>query len=143
MRGIDDDEIDPGLDELLAARIAGLAHGGRGGDPQPALLVLARIRVRDRLFDVLHRDQADAAEITVDDQELLDAVLMQEALGLPLIDVLAYCDQPVLGHQLGHFLLLVGGKAHIAVGENADKLAGATVPPALDHRNAGDVVLLH
>ena len=41
---------------------------------------------------------------------------------------------------------LVGGKAHVAVGEDADQLAGAlplAVAAALDHRNAGNAILLH
>ena len=37
----------------------------------------------------------------------------------------------------------VGGEAHVAVGENADELAGAAVAAALDHRDAGNAVLLH
>ena len=41
------------------------------------------------------------------------------------------------------FCRRVGGKAHVAVGEDADELAGAAVAAALDHRNAGNVVLLH
>ena len=51
--------------------------------------------------------------------------------------------EPLLGHQLGHLLARVGGKAHVAVGENADQLAGPAVAAALDHRNAGNAVVLH
>ena len=97
----------------------------------------------DRLLDVLDRDQADAAVLRIDHQELLDAVLVQQPLGLVLVDALAHGDELVLGHQLGHLLARVGGEAHVAVGEDADQLAGMTVAAALDHRNAGDVVLLH
>ena len=42
--GIDDDEIDAGFDQRFAAHVTGFADAGRGGDPQPALLVLAGIR---------------------------------------------------------------------------------------------------
>ena len=80
---------------------AGVADGGGGGDPQPALLVLAGVGVGDLLLDVLHRDQADAAVVLVDHQQLLDAVLVQQALGLVLADALAHRDQLLLGHQLG------------------------------------------
>ena len=80
--GVDDDQIDAGFDQRFAARIAGLADTGRGGDPQPALLVLAGIGVRHRLLDILHRDQADAAIVAVDHQKLLDAVLVQQAAWL-------------------------------------------------------------
>ena len=63
--------------------------GRRGGDAQPALLVLAGVRIGDRLLHVLHRDQPDAAVLVVDHQQLLDAVLVEEALGLVLPDALA------------------------------------------------------
>ena len=143
VRGVDDDEIDAGIDQRFAARKAGVADGGGGGDAQPALLVLAGVGVGHRLLDVLHGDQADAAIVAVDHQQLLDAVLVQEPLGLVLADALAHRDQLLLGHQLGNLLPPVGGKAHVAVGEDADQLAGAAVAAALDHRNAGNVVLLH
>ena len=38
----------------------------------------------------------------VDHQQLLDAVLVQQPLGLVLVDALAHRDELVLGHQLGH-----------------------------------------
>ena len=63
---------------------------GRGGDAQAALLVLGGVADScDRLLDVLDRDQADAAVVVVDDQQLLDPVLVQQALGLVLADALA------------------------------------------------------
>ena len=123
--------------------IALVADRGGGGDAQPALLVLAGVGIGDRLLDVLDGDQADAAVLVVDDQQLLDAVLVQEALGLVLADALAHRDQPVLGHQLGDRLARIGGEAHVAVGEDADELAGLAVAAALDHRDAGDAVRLH
>ena len=143
VRGIDHDEVDAGIDQGFAAGEAGLADAGGGGDPQSALFVLAGIRMRHRLLDVLHGDEADAAIIGVDDQKLLDAVLVQEPLGFLLADAFAHRDQAFLGHQLGDFLPLVGGEAHVAVGEDADELAGAAAAAALDDRNAGNVVLLH
>ena len=143
VRGVDHDEVDAGLDQPLGALIALVADRGGGGDAQAALLVLAGIRIGDRLLDVLDRDQADAAVLVVDHQELLDAVLVQQALGLLLADALAHRDQLVLGHQLGDRLARVGGEAHVAVGEDADELAGLAVAAALHHRDAGDAVRLH
>ena len=89
VRGIDDDKIDARLDQPPGAVEALVADGRRGGDAQAALLVLAGVRIGDRLLDVLDRDQADAAVLVVDHQQLLDAVLVQEALGLVLPDALA------------------------------------------------------
>ncbi len=70
-------------------------------------------------------------------------MLVQQPLRLVLADFFAHGDQPVLGHQLGDFLPPVRGEPHVAVGEDADELAGAAVAAALDHRNAGNAVVLH
>ena len=143
VRGVDHHEIDAGRDQRLGAGKALVADRGGRRDAQAALLVLAGVRIGDRLLDVLHGDQADAAVILVDHQQLLDAVLMQELLRLPLRHALAHRDQVVLGHQFGDRLLGIGRKAHVAVGQDADQLAGAAVAAALHHRNAGDAVRLH
>ena len=63
----------------------------------------------------------------VDHEQLLDAVLMQKPLGFLLADAFAHGDEPLLGHQLGDLLARIGGEAHVAIGENADELAGAAV----------------
>ena len=76
-----------------AARKAGFADAGGGGDPQPALFVLAGDWISHRLLDILHRDQADAAIVGIDDQELLDPVLMQKPLGFVLADAFAHRDE--------------------------------------------------
>ena len=143
VRGIDHDQVDAGVDQQLGAVIALVADRGGGGDAQPPLLVLAGIRVRDRLLDVLDRDQADAAVLVVDDHKLFDAVLVQQTLGLVLTDALAHRDQLLLGHQCRDRLARVGGEAHVAIGENADELAGFAVAAAFHHRHAGDPVRLH
>ena len=61
-----------------------LAHRRRGRDAQAALPVLGGVGIGDLLLHVLHGDQADAAEMVVDHQQLLDAELVQQALGLVL-----------------------------------------------------------
>ena len=85
-----------------------VADGGGGSDAQAALLVLAGVGIGDRLLDVLHGDETDAAILVVDHQQLLDAVLVQQALGLVLADALAHGDELVLGHQLGDVLARIG-----------------------------------
>ena len=77
-----------------------------------------------RLLDILDGDQADAAILVIDHQQLLDAVLMQQPLGLVLADAFAHGDEIFLRHQFGNLLARIGGKAHVAVGEDADQLAG-------------------
>ena len=107
---------------------AGIADGRRRGDAQPALLVLGGVRVEPALLDVLDGDQADAAVVVVDDEQLLDAVLVEEALGLVLVDALAHRDQVLAGHQLGDRLRRIGGEADVAVGEDADEACRAPAP---------------
>ena len=93
MRRIDDDDIDAGIDQPLGALETVVADRGRGSDAQAALLVLAGERMGDRLLDVLDGDQTDAAILIVDDQQLLDAMLMQQALGFVLADAFAHRDE--------------------------------------------------
>ncbi len=121
-----------------------IADGRRGGDPEAALVVLAGVRMVLGLLDVLHRDQPDAMIALVDDDQLLDAVLMQQAFGLLAVDLGADRDEAVLGHQLGDGLALVGREADVAIGEHADELAVAgAVAGTLDDGDAGDLVGAH
>ena len=145
VRGVDDEQVDAGVDQPLGALEAVVADAGRGGDAQAALRVLGGVRVELRLLDVLDGDQADAVAVAVDDQQLFDAVLVQQALGLVLVDVLLDRDQVFAGHQFGDLLRRIGGEAHVAVGEDADQPAGLLAAGAavLDHRNAGDAVGAH
>jgi hypothetical protein len=53
MGGIDHDQIGAGIDQPFGARKAGIADAGRGRDPETPLLVLAGIRMRSCLLDVL------------------------------------------------------------------------------------------
>ena len=97
-----------------------------------------------RLLDVLDRDQPDAAIVVVDHDQLLDAMLVEEPLRPLHVDALLDGDEPLLGHQLGHTLVRVGGEAHVAIGEDADQPAFAgAVDAGLDHRNARDLIVGH
>ena len=77
----------------------------------------------DRLLHVLDGDQADAAILIVDDEQLFDAMLVQHPLGLVLADAFAHRDEVFMRHQFGDLLARIGRKAHVAVGEDADQLA--------------------
>ncbi len=81
MGGVDHQHVDAGIEQRLGPRQPLVAGPGGGGDPQPALLVLAGIGVQLRLLDVLDGDQPDTAIIVIGDQQLFDAVLVQQALG--------------------------------------------------------------
>ena len=78
VRGVDDEAIDAGRHQQLGALEALVADRGRGGDAQPPVGVLGGVGMRGRLLDVLDGDEADAAAVLVDDDELFDAVLVQQ-----------------------------------------------------------------
>ena len=126
MRGVDDEAIDARRDQPLGALETLVADGGRGGDPQPPLRVLGGVGMGGRLLDVLDRDQADAAVVLVDHDQLLDAVLVQQPPRLVLADPLPDGDD-LARHQFADRLARIVGEAHVAVGEDADQPPGFAV----------------
>ena len=124
VRGVDHDAIDARVDQHQRALVALVADGGCGGDAQAPLLVLAGVGMLGRLLHVLDGDEADAAMVVVDDEQLLDAVLVQEPARLVLRHAFAHGDE-LLRHQFGDRLQRIVGEAHVAVGEDADELARA------------------
>ena len=82
VRGVEHEDVDLGADELPRAveDVLGDADGGAHAQaPEP---VLGGVGVLDRLLDVLDGDEALEVAGAVHDQELLDAVLVEELLGL-------------------------------------------------------------
>jgi hypothetical protein len=88
------------------------------------------------LLDVLDGDEAAQLEGVVDHQQLLDAVPVQQHLGVLDVDPLAGGHQ-LGGHDRRDLLVEVPLEAQVAVGEDADQL------PLLRHRDAADAVLPH
>ncbi len=76
----------PASISMQRALVALVADRRGGGDAQPPFGILAGIGIQRRLLDVLDGDEADAAIILVDDEQLLDAVLVQEPARLVLGD---------------------------------------------------------
>ena len=125
MGGIDDNQIATCRHQKFGTVEAILANCGGSSDAQAAVGVLAGVGVFLSLFDILDRDEADAAVGVVDDEQLFDPVLVKQTLGFVLGDGALDGDELVLRHQFGHGLVEIGGKAHVAVGQNADELATA------------------
>src|SRR6185369_16143629 len=71
VRRIDDDDVAPGGEERLYARVAIFADTDGSGDAQAPELVLARLRMLLRLVDVLDGDEPLHLARRVDDDELL------------------------------------------------------------------------
>ncbi len=145
MGGVDDQQVHPGVDQRQRPLEALVADSRGSRDAQAPLIVLDGVGIELGLLDILDGDEACAAIVGIDDQQLFDAVLVQQHLGLVLGDAIAYRDQLFKGHQFADGLGGMGGEAHIAMGEDAHQLAdGATALAAiLDHRDARDIVRLH
>src|SRR5262249_12189889 len=82
VRRVEDEDVDLGADELAGPVEDVAGDADRAADAQPPEGVLRGVRVLDRLLDVLDGDEALEASGAVDDEELLDAVLVQQLLGL-------------------------------------------------------------
>ena len=139
VRGVDDDDVDAGLDQPLGALLRVAADADRGADAQPAVPVLAGVRVLEVLLDVLDGDQPDEPPLAVDDGQLLDAVAVQDVLGLLEGHLAADRDQVLPGHEQRDRPLEVVLEAQVAVREDADEPAALV----LDDRHARDAVLAH
>ena len=112
-------------DQRFDPREPGIAHATGGGGPKPALFILVRIGMQLGFFDVLDGNQADAAVVVIDHQQLFDAVFMEQQLGLLHIDPFADRHQVFPGHQRADRLGGVGREADIPVGQNPDQLMAA------------------
>ena len=76
--GVDDQHVDVGGDQRLGPLHRVLRDADGRAAAQPAERVLRRVRVLDRLLDVLDGDQALQPEVAVDDEQLLDLVLVED-----------------------------------------------------------------
>ena len=130
-----DDDVDAGGDERVGALVAVGARADGGADAEAALLVLDGERVAIGLEDVLDRDEPDELA-ALDDEELLDAVLVEELLAPRRRDAGRDGDE-LLRHERADGLIEVLLEADVARREDADRAL------ALDDGHAGDVVLAH
>ena len=101
------------------------------------LLSLDGVGVLQLLLDVLDGDEALEFVLVVDDEELLDAVLMEDVLGLLQGGADGDGDEVGLGHHVVDGDVGAGDEAQVAVGEDADE------PAVAGDRDAGDLEAAH
>ncbi len=134
--GIHDQHIDARLDQRHRALPSVVEEPDRGADSQPSGLVLGRQRELLALGEVLHRDEPLQPTGRVDQRQLLDLVLGQQAEGHLLVHADLSGDQRHRGHHLGHRTGEVRLESQVAVGDDAyQQTAG------VHHRKSGDPVL--
>ena len=102
---------------------------------------LRRVRILDRLLDVLDGDQALQPEVAIDDEQLLDLVLVQDLARRVERRADRHGDEVLARHDVGDRPVDVGLEAQVAVGEDADQ--PAFLAAVLGDRHARDAVLLH
>ena len=134
--GVHHDDIGARLYQLVHAQI-GIRPDTHGGtDQQASLIVLAGMGEVRRLLNILHCDQPAQLELVIDDQNLLDAVFVQQALDFLCPGTFLDGDQVLpLGHDFRHRLIPAGFKSQIAAGDDADERL------AYDHRDPRNVFL--
>ena len=116
-------QINLGLHHLLGAlqEVAGGADSR--GHAQAAVRILGGGGIFQPLLDVLYGDQALQVVVIVHHQQLLDAVLVQDGLGVGQGGSHRNGDEVFLGHHFADGDVGAGFEAQIAVGEDADQLA--------------------
>ena len=135
--GVEADGVHFGVDQRGDAvhHIAGDANGG--GAEQAALAVLGGVGVLLGLLDVLDGDEAAQHVVFVHQRQFFDAVLGEDLARLLQRGAHRGGDEVFRGHDLGDLAGIVGLKAQVAVGEDADQLA------VFGDGHAGDAVARH
>ena len=135
-----DDGVDAHRHERLDALFEVGADTDGGGAAQPAASVPRCVREVEALLDVLDRDQAGESAVGVDERQLLDAMLLEDRLGLVERCADLGGDEAVGGHELGDRTFEVGpfAEADVAVGEDADQ-----APVGVGDRHPGELELVH
>ena len=101
------------------------------------MLVLRRARILQFFLDVFDGDQTFQVEVLIHDQQLLDAVLLQDAFGFFQRRAHGYSHEIVFRHHRADQLRVIFFKAKVTVGQDSRQ------PGAARHRQTGNLVLVH
>ena len=124
VRGVDDDDVDPGRDQCLDALLVVVRNADRRTRAQAPMLVLAREGVLGRFQDVLDGDEPAELHCLVDDQHALETMPVHQLLGELEVRAFRHRDELVpLGHDVGNGLVEVRLEPEVAVGDDAHDLA--------------------
>src|SRR3546814_17456445 len=112
---IDDDQVSFRIYQRFGPLQPLVAHRRRGSHAQAAGSILRGLWISYSLFNILDRDEANAMIMPIDNQQLFDAPLMQEATCILLTDARLHGRKIILRHQFPHGLLRVFGETHVAM----------------------------
>jgi len=133
------DQVHAGIDQPLGALIAALSRPWSrprpAAGPATSLQASGWATAFSMSFTVI---RADARDIARRRPEASRCGAVQHPLGLVLADALAHRDEVFMRQSVSEiFCFGSGGKPHVAVGEDADQLAGRILGRAGDDGNAG------
>ena len=138
VRGVDDDQINAGVNQGLAAFKAGVTNCSGSGDPETTQFILAGMRVQHGFFGVFQRQKPGKLAFSVGYQKFFDPPRFHQADRLIAVDRFAQDRQICARHHHLDRGFVVAGKAHVAVGDDAKH---ATL--IVHNREAGDIIALH
>ena len=137
MRRVHHDDVDLRVHQRLRAFIARIAHSCGGGHAQTAKAVLASGRVQHCLFRVLQRQQPGQLAILVGHQKLFDPPRLHQVDRFLAVRRFGQDREVVPGHHRVHGRAVILGKAHVAIGHDAEDAMRF-----VDHREPGKAVAL-
>ena len=135
--GVDGEDVGFGLCQFHGAfeKISRRADGR--ADAQASLVVFGGARILELFLDVLYGDEAFQIEVLVHDEELFDAVLLEDALGLLERGANGHGDEIFLRHHGADRERMILFEAQVAVGKDSGEARAA------GDGQAGDAVLGH
>ena len=134
--------INPRIHQMFGALKALIANACCGANAQAPFRVFASIGVARCLFHILHRHKPNTTPGFINHHQLFNAVLMEQPPRFILAHTFTHTHN-LARHQLIDWLARVIGKAHIAIGENANEAPRLTRRRWLDNGNARDGVIAH
>ena len=125
VRGVDHDRIYSDSRECLDTRLQIFTDTDGRRDTQASARITSGVRELLTLHDVFHGDEAAQPSLCIDERKFLDAVLLQQLLGLLERRALRCGHETLTRHEVADGPLVVVGRAeaHVAVGEDSDQHA--------------------
>ena len=135
MGRIDDHHIDTGLNQRLSAFKARIPHRRGRSHPQTAQFIFAGGRVQNGVLGITQGQQSRELSSFICDQKLFDPTLFHQAFGPIAVGRLYENRKVACSHHHSHRRVIIGGKTHISVGNNAQYQ-----PFIIDHRKPCDAI---
>ena len=142
MRRIHHQKIDTGFDQTFGALVTVFTNARCSRGAQTSLSVLGGVRIELRFFNVLDGNETDTTALIVDNEKLFNTMSVQQTFCFVLIDILADRNEVLTSHELVDFLLRIGRKTDVAIGQDTDKTA-RPLGSIFNDRNTGNSMRLH